>query len=313
METLQRNLAERLFAGDSQQAWLLIDAMSMDVRDCVGDVPDEDIHIVPLARKDIPTERYPHLVSVRSHDVERLRASIDWALEEQSDSDFEQQNGFVIGGWLASDAPPTALVRHLAMCMTQRPAGQGRKYFRWADRRVMTWMWQSMDSTARTALLGPVTTWWTLDRTGELVEHSTSDALVSSALHPTWRITDIDWERARNCEPVQALLRGWQRFAPNLPRDYLDRATRAVNSARSLGLTDMADLVLVAAYVIQIHPNLCSHPLMQTQVRNARIQNESVADALGKIPDPEGWDRMREELTHAGTPATQLPRNKHHG
>lgn len=309
-DKLQQQLAEHLFAGDAQQAWLLFDAMQMDAR--VGipdDIPDKDIHVVPLKRDDIPQERYPHLVSIRPHDMERIRTSLDMAMAEQGDSDLEQKAGFATGGWLQSDAPAGKLARHLAACMNQRLPNEGRKYFRWADRRVMEWMWSAQEKSAQAALLGPVTVWWTLDRRNHLVEHRASPAVASEI---PWRLTDKAWQHALDCEPVQALLRGWQRFAPDLPSDYLARAAHAVRAARSLGLQNMADIVLVGAYVLQIHPDLCMHPRMRALVQQAKTQDQPLADALSEVPDPEGWDCMRAELAHTKVPATQTPRSASH-
>jgi hypothetical protein len=301
LDTLQRQLGTRLFADESRQAWLLVDAMQRDVRDCLAlDVPDTDVHVVPLRRADIPAERSPRLVALDAHDVDRLRASLAAALAEQADVDVEKGEGFAIGGWLVSNAACPALVRHLGACMGPRVPGEGRKYFRWADRRVMEWMWPGLDAGARAALLGPVRDWWALDRCGQLVEYRMPVAHEIPAA--SWQLRDTEWQHALDCEPVQALLRGWQRFASPLPQDYLQRAGQAVRTARSLGLHDMADIVLVACYVIQIHPQLCTHPRLQAQVRKAQAAGAPLADTLAEIPDPEGWNSMREELTQAVPP-----------
>ncbi len=312
MDTLYRQLAEHLFADDATTAWLLIDAMQGDVRDYLSDdVPDEDIHVVPLGRRDIPCDRYPHLIAVREHDVERLHASLEVACNEQGNADIEQECGFAIGGWLISDAKPPRLTRHLAACMNQRMPGHGRKYFRWADRRVMAWMWPSMDASARAALLGPIATWWTLDRREQLVAYRVAQNEKRPEL--SWRGNDSHWQHAGDCEAVQALLRGWQRFEPALPHDYLERAGDAVHSARLLGLTSMSDLVLVGAYVLQVHPNLCEHSLVRAQVRKAMQESIPLVEALGEIPDPTGWDRIRAELTRVTTSVTRIPRSSRHG
>lgn len=311
MDTLHRQLAEHLFADDAMTAWLLIDAMQRDVRDYLPeDVPDEDIHVVPLGRRDIPCERYPHLIAIHEHDVERVRASLEAACDEQGDADLEQESGFAVGGWLVTDTQPRRLARYLAACMSQRMPGHGRKYFRWADRRVLEWMWPVMDSLARASLLGPIATWWTLDRREHLVAYR-----VPSEVQPDgpWRGSDRHWQHAGDCEPVQALLRGWLRFEPELPHDYLERAGNAVRSARMLGLASMFDLVLVGAYVLQVHPDLCKHSLVQAQVNKAMQEGVPLVEALNEIPDPEGWDRIRAELTRAPTSVARISRSSHHG
>ncbi len=311
IDTLYRQLTEKLLADDeTQPAWLLIDAMHVDVRQCLpAEVPDAAIHVVPLAHDRIEGARYPHLVAIGSHDVERIRASLAYALKEQAEPSHEQTRGFAIGGWLRSAAAPAKLARHLALCMCRYFPGQGRPYVRWADRRVLEWMWPAMDDTARAALLGPVQTWWTLDRCNTLVEYR--------AVTPTpdafWRLTDAGWQHARDCEPVQALLRSWRLISPRLPEDYRAQAAQAVRGARSLGLTELTDLVTLGLYVIQVHPNLCAHPHLQARVQSAKAQGRPLIETLAEIPDPDGWVQMRDELASTGHPATASHRELHHG
>lgn len=297
LDTLQQQLGTSLSAEDGKWAWLLFDAMSTDVRDVLPDAePDADIHAIPLERDDIPAERRPQLVAIGPHDVECIRASLTFAMQEQADPDNEQARGSAVGGWLVSGAEPSQLLRHLSSCMQPRLAGAGRKYFRWADRRVLEWMWPVLSAGEQTALLGPIGSWWTLDRCNQLVEHR---AAASDPPALPWQLTESAWQHAQDCEPVQTLLRGWQRFQPILPPNYLKRATQAVRAARAIGLVTLADIVLVATYTLQIHPNLCAHPSLQAQVQTAREQGRPLADVLAEIPDPEGWDRMRDDLIRA--------------
>ncbi len=98
------------------------------------------------------------------------------------------------------------------------------------------------------------------------------------------------------------VLRGWQSFAGALPTDYLPQAERALSSVRSLGVTQPADIVLMSAYQLQIHPQLCEHPRVVELVRAAQSSDVPLRDALAEIPDPEGWDRIRHELTTGSRP-----------
>jgi hypothetical protein len=298
LDTLQRQLNKALFTQDERRAWLLIDAMHRDVRDslCGAKIPDDDIHLVALDRDDIPEERCPHLIAIDAHAVERLHASVAAALDEQGDSDAEQAYGFAVGGWLASDAPAHVLARHLSLCMKPRLSGVGRKYFRWGDRRVLEWMWPALEEKEQSVLLGPIRQWWTLDRCGKLVDH---EAATACADEMPWQLTHDTWRHAQDCEPVQMLLRGWQRFQPQLPADYLERARQAVRAVRTLGLVEPAEIVLVATYVLQVHPRLCEHPLLRQAVHAAETQSRPLIEVLADIPDPDGWNRMRDELNQA--------------
>lgn len=298
LDTLQRQLNKALFAQEERRAWLLIDAMHRDVRDCLrgAEISDDDIHLVALARDDIPEERSPHLVAIDARTVERLRASLAAALNEQGDPDAEKAHGFAVGGWLVSATPVHVLARHLSLCMKPRLADVGRKYFRWADRRVLEWMWPALEDKEKSALLGPIEQWWTLDRCGALIEHR---APTISPDHLPWQLSATTWRHGQDCELVQALLRGWQYFHPQLPADYLERARQAVRAVRTLGLVEPAEIVLVATYVLQVHPCLCEHPLLRQAVHAAETQSRPLIEVLADIPDPDGWNRMRDELNQA--------------
>ena len=62
------------------------------------------------------------------------------------------------------------------------------------------------------------------------------------------------------------------------------------------GLSSRQDLVLLGAYVLQIHPRLTLHPNIQRAISSVLAGHSTLHDALNEIPDPEGWDRIRAEL-----------------
>lgn len=99
------------------------------------------------------------------------------------------------------------------------------------------------------------------------------------------------------------MLRGWRAFEEELPQDYLKQADHAVASARSLGLTDSTEVVLLGAYQLMLHPRLAEHPRIIQAVEEARKHGIPLGLALDKIPDPEGWDAIRRDLERAAVPA----------
>jgi hypothetical protein len=306
----QRRLAEALAADASLQAYVLLNPLPQDLRSAL-ELDDElyDAHVLDLRRQDIPREHYPRLVPIHPHATEIIHATLAHALDEQRPSSAESTQGFGIGGWLTSAAKPAVLMDYLSLCMSQILRGDGRKYFRWSDRRIFEWMWPVLDAPARTALLGPVASWWTLDRRGALQEHTA--APWEPSIKPL-RLSAAHWWHAHLCEPVQDMLRGWQAFADPLPQGYLPHAAQAVHAAHSLGITAEADIVLIGAYVLQIHPRLCEHPRLRELVRGARERQQPLAETLAGVAD-DGWNAMRDDLVRADRPTTEPNRDPYHG
>ncbi|KFX26391.1 hypothetical protein KR96_24175 [Ralstonia solanacearum] len=208
----------------------------------------------------------------------------------------------MIGGWLRSAAEPRVLVHHLQDLMRPSEPRVGRRYLRLADRRVLEWIWPVLSPLQRQQWLGPISQWWVLNRRNELALHAITDAAQGSPRHDPELLSAAQWTRLYDCELAQQILRGWQSFAGALPTDYLPQAERALSSVRSLGVTQPADIVLMSAYQLQIHPQLCEHPRVVELVRAAQSSDVPLRDALAEIPDPEGWDRIRHELTTGSRP-----------
>ena len=303
-ENLLRELGESLQADDEENAYILVDPMLREPleRDFIL---DSGCEIFPLAMASVKLAEHqiPYLVQLRPAAVQTLRASLEAALQEQADVDVENNAGFAVGGWLRSAVEPQLLAKHLARCMT--PAGMplGTRYLRLADRRVFELLWFASGPVQRQDWLGPISQWWTLDRRNSLVPHTVDQ-------RSPWRLDYLrvapeQWKCMRNCELIQQLLRGWQRFQPELPRDYLQQSLNAIEAAQSLGLDQAADIVLLAAYTLQIHPRLCQHPRVIDLVKSAMLAPPNLSQRLSEVAD-ESWDAMRQELMHASTPYQSL-------
>ncbi|MBE1161104.1 DUF4123 domain-containing protein [Dyella acidiphila] len=312
---MQQQLAESLLTGESRQAYLLLDPMLADLLENLRPEHSEcQVFTIPLGRDDIPEERYPRLVKLHPHAVEVVHASLELALAEQAVPDVERDLGFGIGGWLTSDMEPEVLVRHLSACMRQmQPGSSATRYVRWADRRVFEWMWMALDADNRARLLGPIMSWWTLDRCGKLVDHNVELSTYRSFPLVRFSLQASHWADAAFCELVQAVLRGWRQFAPQLPPDYLSKAAQAAKGARNLGLVDIPEIVLVSAYALQIHPRLAEHPRVRELVRQSREQSRPLMDVLAEVPDPQGWNAIRDELDGAGHTGDSIYRSSRHG
>lgn len=305
LEALVRTLGEHLQAEDGQHGYLLLDPM---LREPFADLDLSasgcEVFPIPIDVPQLRDDQWPRLVKLKPSAVEVLSASVGVALSEQSSPDLESQEGFAMGGWLRSAAEPRALVRHLQALMRPFEPRVGWRYLRLADRRVVEWVWSALTPLQRQGWLGPITQWWRLDRRNELILQTVAGIGQVDVDREAQPLAPAQWARLHDCELVQQMLRGWSSFADPLPADYMQQTERALTSVRSLDISDPADIVLMSAYQLQIHPGLCGHPRVVELVRQAQGTDMPLHDALAAIPDPEGWDRIRHELTAGRVPET---------
>jgi hypothetical protein len=306
-EQLVQSLSERLQGDERLSSYILVDPLLREPWD--GELLRESLCVeynIGLGGLPVREDQHPRLIKWRPQAVEVMRTSLALAFEEQNDPRAEATQGFAIGGWLLTAAAPEELCRHLARAMQLYRPGQGLRYFRWADRRVSEWMWPALDAAQRQALLGPITEWWQLDRCDALTCFSNGDASSNGVGGAPLRLTQNQWEWADEGATVQDLLRGWRGFTDALPGHYLKMAGDAVSASQALGLRSTADIVLMAAYVIQIHPDLCTHRRVRRMVQGALADGASISQALSTIPDAQ-WDEIRMELEQidGGLAATQ--------
>ena len=305
IEHLVAALDSTLQADDRKHVYLLVDPMLREPFDPV--LPDAlgcTVVAVPVRHPAIAPDQWPRLIQLRPVARDLLVASVVLALAEQSDPVRESAAGFTIGGWLFSAADAETVARHLAQVMECRPvAGGGRKYLRWADRRVLECLWDELSEAQRGQLLGPISTWLAINRCGEIAAFAPGEPANGDATpHERLRLRSQDWAVASRCETVQQLLRGWLRFHPMLPVDHLRRAKHAVSEALALGLADQQDIVLFGAYLLQVHPQLARHPRVYGVVQQAVVRSIPLGDALAEIPDPEGWNDIRRDLSGQSQP-----------
>lgn len=294
LERLARQLGESLQQDETLSAYVLIDPI---LREPFTDdwLEAESRHTwpVPVRHPLLKEGQLPRLIHLHPHDTRLLEASLAQAVDEQADPDSERMQGFAFGGWLLTAAPADALVRHLARVMQGGFWGQpSSQLIRWADRRVMQWMWPVLTPAQQASLLGPVQHWWSLDRCAQLVLFQS----VASPDPEAVRFSADQWRHALKSETVHDLLRGWQRFADVLPADHLQQASRAADAVVAAGVLNRQDRVLLGAYVLQVHPDLTTHPTVRRAIERAIEGDASLAEALDDIPDPQGWDAIRAEL-----------------
>lgn len=296
-DAMYRKLAESLAITD-KKAYVLIDPILgepfttsfMGAEDCQS-------HTIPINRDVLDETQKPRLIELHPKAVGLLRASLQLAIDEQSPV-AEAKRGFAIAGWLLSDQPIEVVKRHLSRMMLVRQPGIGRRYVRLADRRVLEWLWPTLKRHQQAILMGPIAEWKIVDRCGQFITYQSPD---TPPPHVPLELSPKQWHRLEQCATAQVLLREWSGFAENgLPSDYLKQVERLLNRFASIGLTEEADILLLAVYALQLHPHLDKHPAVRRAIVCSQQQQIPLADELGKISDPDGWEQIRDELNNKG-------------
>lgn len=257
---------------------------------------------VPLKHFAYQSGRMPVIYRIRPQDSDLIGLALKTAILEQSDQAIETTTGLTVSGWLEADVPLDVLAQYLATRMEQRGGGLGRAgLFRLADRRVLELAWELLDDPQRSILLGPISSWHIINRRGCL--RSLYRPVLENDPGILRAVLDLSQQQLSelgHCQQIQEMLRGWGSIVEELPHDYLQRVRSALKGARNAGLSGNQDVLLLAAYTLQIHPRLAFHPDVQTLVSQSIEERVPLVDVLASIPDPEGWQRIKGELGPVG-------------
>ncbi|MEJ6330108.1 DUF4123 domain-containing protein [Stenotrophomonas maltophilia] len=292
LESLIRDVGERLH-GPRQPRWAgaIIDPLVRDPFDdgLVAELGATKLRInVPLRDKTPSRLPYLLLLEATSDGVALLHATCLEAMEEQRNPDSEAEHGFAIGPWIGFDSEPDEMARHWATICTIRVAGQGRRYLRLADRRVLKWLWRRLDAAQQAFMAGPMTQILVLGRDSSVAELRVS---MTPQREHTGLLWKFDGSMLDECEAVQSMLRGWRRFAPTVPANYLDLAEFALSEAQAAGAQSLHDRVLLGAYALQVDNHVLRSPELRRLVATSQAQATNLALALAAIPDSR-WDAM---------------------
>lgn len=310
-----KELGEHLQGDSDTKAFLLVDPSLREPFPAEwAPVASAASWTVPARHPGLSKDQLPRLIQLENRNVALLQASVIAACSELADPEEENQAGFCIGGWLLTGqaVDGAVLADHLARCMRVTSSVRPRSMLlRWPDRRVLEWMWPVLSEDQRNRLIGPLITWSTLDRRSYVHHYR---ATGSSAVAPSIVLESNQLAHAERSAIAQDLIRGWQSFADDLPADYLHQVAQAVTASCGTGLKNRQDLALLGAYILQLHPRLTAHPRVREAMEVARAGNETLATALGAIPDPEGWDAIRDDLAH-GRYLNEIEQNRevYHG
>lgn len=306
LESLFRDIGERLH-GPHLPRWAaaIVDPFVRDPFDDgqVAELGAVKLRInVPLRDKAPSRLPYLLLLEATSHGVALLHTTCLEAMEEQRDPEREAEHGYAIGPWIGFNADPEEVVRHWVTICTIRVAGQGRKYLRLADRRVLKWLWRRLDPAQQAFLAGPMTQILVLGRDMSVANLHVPMAPQREPTESSW---NFDLAMLEECEAVQAMLRGWQRFAPLLPENYLELAEFVLSEARAAGAQGLHDQVLLGAYALQVDNYILRSPELRNLVAASLAQAANLALALSAVPDGR-WDAMAMSVRQGSSGARNL-------
>lgn len=297
-QLLTRTLSEHLYGDERLSAYVLVDPMVREPfeKGLLEDVSGE-VFIVPIKSPSLEERQQPRLIRLDPKVAELLDESVSRMLEEQSNPKSEMTRGFTLGGWLLTPVSGLSVAKHLAFCMRRTLYLKDRwKFFRWQDRRVMEWMWPELTLRQQYALLGPVTQWWTLDRRDQLCVYSAvSPDDVSIKTRPGIVLNAQQIRHAQRCELSQTVIRGWRMFSPGLPAEYRQTVDKIISMALEQGVQSQQDILLLAAYTLQIHTELLAHPKVKALIDKASKQPGSLDHLVGSVSDSE-WRLIQYEL-----------------
>lgn len=304
IDTQIRALGEQVVAYG--HCGLLIDPyLKEPAADALADIPESDCVAIPVKHPALEPHQRPRLIRIRDKAVHQLRASLTEAHREQTAPEREAREGLTIGGWLFSAAPIERVAYHLAQVMQRRMPHESRpRYIRWADPRVFSWLWLDLSPRQQIQLLGPIEAWWTLERSGQCRVYKTeAGSIDSEQVRGRLQLTAEQWQRAGQGEAVHAMVRAWQTLTPELTPDYLSQAVHILQDGYAAGARNAPDAITLGLYRLQIHPGLAWHPTVQACIRQANESQRPLGEYLDTIKDPEGWDRIRDELNPPQQPA----------
>ncbi|MDQ0017168.1 hypothetical protein J2W23_005577 [Variovorax boronicumulans] len=260
---------------------------------------------VRLSYPNVNPSHFPVLVPLciaQFEDSVLLEQSAQDAYEELAPEALQSGTGRRISGWLTSRASIATVARHLASVMLQHPSPFGlATWLRLQDPATLWWLWSFLAPTQRSALLGPIETFWLLDPAGRLTALRNDAAGTTSDAPAALQLSPAQWQDIACIGPLNLALREWgQAQAVGERFDKLCMgAHAAVRRAQAAGFNDRRDQAAYARYALEIHPQFDAHALVQARLagRNADDYFTGLVDDI----DEQAWQRIAHECALVAT------------
>lgn len=300
-ESIKEELSQH-FLRSGNECILLIDAALLRQRTeeqaLISEIETRQVLRIPLASQYLTDEFFPWLVVLDlSSDKDRylLDKSIEWSLSEIEPQKIQSGCGRMYCGWLSIHGALEAACVHLGKTALQRKNNKDI-LLRYYDPAVATLLWKILDSWQRQRLLGPVTSWYSIDGDGQLIQRTGlvqqyAQLSFSLSLSPeSWLdiemivITNLILREYRKTHSDKHRLNEIQVFQTVLP---------ALRRARYHMFKTKEDLVAYGLHALNVSPDFDCHPEISRLLTMQRAQpDRRYRDAISSV-SPKMWAHIQ--------------------
>lgn len=229
---------------------------------------------------------------------------------EQWLADADTVDRDLLGGWLTTDASPSAVVAHIERQMVQPTPDGRRMLLRFFDPRVMDQLVCLLDDAQQQVLMGPITHWTLPDADRRLLTIK-RPTLPRNQLSPNATfIRTEQWEAIDLTETVERIRRCWQKVRQGnpLPADHYRRIRTWMSLADEHQLTDATDVTTFVLLGIEEGWRYDRTPDFQRLLRQHRDTDTPLTTLIEQMTSEE-WSRL--EQTHDRDPVSYEPTHTH--
>ncbi len=215
---------------------------------------------LPIRHPRYDPDSGPYLVALdlaRSTHADVLRESVELAWNAWSKEWLGTLSGQPIAGWVATQSDAKALAAHWATRCHVHMRGTLSKLLRFHDPSVREWLWPSLNTEQKRALLGPATSLFSIGREQVLLQHTIDAGMRASAPFPALILSEAQWKQVEDFATAHAAWLNWIAEPDALPKGRPDAGWEnpvffALSHATSYGILDWRDRELFALHVLQL-------------------------------------------------------------
>ncbi|WP_157685661.1 DUF4123 domain-containing protein [Robbsia andropogonis] len=231
-----------------------------------------------------PSSDCPYLIEL---DIEipevrtLLERSINTVLSDRTADRMARGAGQRIGGWIVTQETPEALAAYWGNLILQRDERERATLLRFYDNRALALLWPMLTMRQRQGLLGPVTTWLSLDAVGDLTTYEVSEPSMAGM-----SIAAAQWPAIRRHGLVNKALARFAFDGGTVRPVSVDTAIAAAERADVLELEDAADAALFVSHALIWHPRFYEHPAVERALGEVGPET-FYAEAISVLSDTE--------------------------
>lgn len=250
---------------------------------------------VPRIHDDIDPARAPYLLhSADELAIERVvNASINIAVRELHRLLGEQYRARSVCAWICGEPDPLAVARRLSNCARiRRPNGDSWVLRVW-DPRVIAHLPRVLAPSQWKAVTGISDTWYTFGIDAAFADAMTT--LKGSDLPPAPHPFQLDtrtWVALERIGPINQIISLAEEWGLPVGTALMQKVDGLVKKCVELGFEAEQDLLVFAACALTSHECFDEHPLVQSALNLARRERQSLAEAVGLLPE-QLWDELR--------------------